>query len=368
MTKQNGYLVTWDEMSTMDARPVDKTTAPTGNGIVTKSESITYYNWDPNYLLNYTDNQCPPYEAFVPIVSLISITFKSISVGGVDCFIDNNGTHYNGVNEWFMGWDNTLVSGAIQAQDGTEVIYAREGVQFSTKSYVDGQYSSWGNYTGCTTTVEVYEDNILIASNSKYFTNESRPSAGNWRIDTDVVNFTPIYGKIYEIRTYNHNLQGPPDCEFIPSFENVILQTELQECLGSLEFTFQYIERQGPCAALHNCNDATFYLRGNQITIGTVYLSNTGGSNDQFNYPPGQTSGPNRYNILTLTTQQAQDIATAAAAAQSGTITFDLVCALRTPCHSNVTWVTLKRNGTIIYNGCPNNNFLRIDPCTGVIS
>jgi hypothetical protein len=151
-------------------------------------------------------------------------------------------------------------------------------------------------------------------------------------------------------------------------------QTELEQCLGSLEFILQYIPTEGPCPGIHTCNAATFYLRGNTTTIGTVYLSNTAGSNDQFNRPPGVTTGFARYNSLSLTTQQSQDIA---ASSQNGNITFSLVCA--TPivvnegfgfggCHTNVTWITLKRNGTIIYNGCPNNNFLTINPCTGVIS
>lgn len=164
------------------------------------------------------------------------------------------------------------------------------------------------------------------------------------------------------------------DCTLEATFTEVTPQTELEECLGSLEFIVQYSDTEGQCPGGHSCNAATFYLRGNTTTIGTVYLSNTGGSNDQFNYPPGHTSGYDRYNELTLTTQQAQDIA---ASSQDGNITFALVCA--TPvnvnygygnggCHTNVTWITLKRNGQTIYSGCPNNNFLTINPCTGVIS
>jgi len=223
MTKQTGYLVTWDEMSTMGATPVEDTTAPTGDKIVTKSESTDYYQWDDKYLLNYVDNQCPPYEAFIPVANLVSITYSSSAVGGPDCYIDNNGTHYNGQEEWLMGWDRPLVSGDIQPENGTVAIYAIDGVEFSTKSYVDGRYSTWGNYTGCTTTVEVYENNILIASNSVSFTNINRPDASNWRVDTELVNFTPIYGRTYEIRTYNHDLIGPLDCDFTATFTPYIL-------------------------------------------------------------------------------------------------------------------------------------------------
>lgn len=141
-----------------------------------------------------------------------------------------------------------------------------------------------------------------------------------------------------------------------------------------MQFIVQYSDTLGPCPGLHDCNAATFYLRGNNVNIGTVYLSNTGGSNDMLNYPPGVTSGYDRYNSLTLTTQQAQNIA---ASSSAGNISFSLVCA--TPidvnygygfgaCHTNVTWITLKLNNETIYSGCPNNNFLTINPCTGVIS
>jgi hypothetical protein len=149
--------------------------------------------------------------------------------------------------------------------------------------------------------------------------------------------------------------------------------TEVVNCLANMEFIVQYSPTSGPCPGGHTCNAATFYLRGNNITIGTVYLSNTGLSNDQFNYPPGVTSGLARYNSLTLTTQQAQDIA---ASSTGGNISFALVCATGIDqnfgfgfggCHTNVTWVTLKLNNETIYSGCPNNNFLTINPCTGQV-
>jgi hypothetical protein len=223
MTKQTGYLVTWDEMSTMGATPVEQTTAPTGDKIVTKSESTDYYSWDEKYLLSYNGNQCPPYEAFVPIVNLVSISYSSQAVGGPDCYIDNNGTHYNGLEEWLMGWDRTISSGDLQPENSTFAIFGREGEEFTAKSYVDGRYSTWGDYTGCTTTVEVYEDNILIASNSVSFTNINRPDASNWRVDTEPVTFTPIYGKTYEIKTYNHDLIGPLDCDFTATFTPYVI-------------------------------------------------------------------------------------------------------------------------------------------------
>ena len=144
-------------------------------------------------------------------------------------------------------------------------------------------------------------------------------------------------------------------------------------CLSSLEFIVQYSDELGECPGGHSCDAATFYLRANTTTVGTVYLSNTGGVTDQFNYPPGETSGLNRYNVLTLTPEQVQEIATTS---EDSNISLSLICA--TPidvnygwglgqCHSNVTWVTLKLDGTEVYSGCPENNFLTINPCTGVV-
>jgi len=228
MTKQTGYLVTWNEMSTMGATPVEQTTAPTGDKIVTKSESTDYYQWDEKYLLSYNNNQCPPYEAFVPVVNLVTVTYSSSAVGGPDCYIDNNGTHYNGLQEWLMGWDRIIVSGDVQPENGTIAIYARDGEEFTAKSYVDGRYSTWGDYTGCTTTVEVYENNILLTGSSLSFTNINRPDDSDWRVETEV-KFTPIYGRTYEIRTYNHDLIGPLDCDFTATFTPYTLSETTQK-------------------------------------------------------------------------------------------------------------------------------------------
>lgn len=225
MTKQTGYLVTWDEMSTMNATPVEQTTAPNGDKIVTKSESTDYYSWDEAYLSKYEDNQCPPYEAFVPTVNLVSILFSSQAAGGADCYIDNNGTHSNGVEEWLMGWDRSINSGDLQPENSTFAIFGREGEEFTAKSYVDGRYSTWGDYTGCTTTVQVIANGLLVAQNSQYFTNESRPDATNWRVETEV-KFTPTNNYVYQIRTFNHSLVGPPDCNYTATFtEETISET-----------------------------------------------------------------------------------------------------------------------------------------------
>ncbi len=143
-------------------------------------------------------------------------------------------------------------------------------------------------------------------------------------------------------------------------------------CLSDFVITVDYLETG--CAAGHNCNAANFYLRANGVTIGLATLSNTGGSNDHFNYPEGETIGNHRTNTFTLTTQQAQDIADASV---DGNIVFQLDCAIPITedagygfgqCHTSASHMTIVRNGEEIYNDCPNLNTFTIDPCTGVVT
>jgi len=137
-----------------------------------------------------------------------------------------------------------------------------------------------------------------------------------------------------------------------------------------------------PCGGGHTCCGARFYVRANTITVydsidptkNTVSLNNSGCSGifpltDDLNYPteapysPGYV-GFSRYDEITISSAQAQTIA---AASPDGNISFSLVCADPTFCHSGVTWIRLYRNGVLIYNGCPTDNFVKINPCTGVI-
>lgn len=138
-------------------------------------------------------------------------------------------------------------------------------------------------------------------------------------------------------------------------------------CLSNTEIIVQYNETLGPCPGGHTCDLATFDLVGNTVLIGTAYLSNTNGANDQLNYPDGETTGPNRYNSFIITSQQAADMA---ATSVDGNISFSLLCGLPSgqTCHQGVAWVIMKLNGVEVYNACPQNNFLTINPCTGVIS
>lgn len=137
-------------------------------------------------------------------------------------------------------------------------------------------------------------------------------------------------------------------------------------CLSSMEVIVQYNERLGPCPGGHTCNSAKFNLMANGVNIGLVNLNNVSETLEAGQARPnGETSGRNRINSFFITPQQAQTIV-AANIPNDGFISFSLVCATGS-CHSGVAWTTLKLDGAVIYNGCPTNNFLTINPCTGVI-
>ncbi|WP_415327983.1 PKD domain-containing protein [Chryseobacterium sp. MMS23-Vi53] len=139
-------------------------------------------------------------------------------------------------------------------------------------------------------------------------------------------------------------------------------------CLNGMKVVIQYRHGTDPG---HTCNDANFNLKGNGILIqgsdpyshptikGNIHLSNTGGSQDAHN-----GSGYSRYNAITITQAEAQQIASLS---PDGFVKFSLECAL-SYCHTGVafTQIFLANATTPIYSGYPNGNFLEINPCTGV--
>jgi hypothetical protein len=138
------------------------------------------------------------------------------------------------------------------------------------------------------------------------------------------------------------------------------------ECLSSMDVVIQYNTTKGPCPGGHTCNAARFNLLANGIPLGLVNLNNASQSLETGQArPDGETSGPNRISTISITPAQAQQIASANQP-NDGFISFSLVCADNT-CHTGVAWTTLKLNGLVIYSGCPTNNFLTINPCTGEI-
>ncbi len=139
------------------------------------------------------------------------------------------------------------------------------------------------------------------------------------------------------------------------------------QCLSSMEIIVQYNQSLGPCPGGHTCNNAKFNLMANgTVNLGLVNLNNLGTSlQPGQNRPNNETSGPNRINSFLITPAQAQSIADTDPNGD-GFISFSLVCA-EAVCHTGVAWTTIKLGGNVIYNGCPTNNFLTINPCTGKI-
>lgn len=141
----------------------------------------------------------------------------------------------------------------------------------------------------------------------------------------------------------------------------------LIQCLSSLEITIQYNESLGPCPGGHRCNSAKFSLMANGVLkIGDVNLNNSSETLQAGqSRPNGETKGPNRINTIQISSTDAQSIA-ATDPNGTGFISFSLVCA-DASCHDGVAWTTLKLGGVVIYDGCPRNNFLTINPCTGEV-
>lgn len=141
-------------------------------------------------------------------------------------------------------------------------------------------------------------------------------------------------------------------------------------CLDGMQVIIQYnVNHLDKPGNTHTCNNATFNLKGNGIVIKPVYLNNAGGSTDSNNRPAGETTGPNRYNKITISRAEAEAIANAPSAAANGFITFSLDCALtgNANCHQGVAWTQILLDNEIIYDGFPSNNFLTINPCTGEV-
>lgn len=179
--------------------------------------------------------------------------------------------------------------------------------------------------------------------------------------------------------TYNIVATAPNGCTNTLIY-TINVEAAIIACLGNFTVTVE----TGPGCASHNCNGATFYLLGNNVNIGTAYLSNSGGTEDVCStnsiYPTvtcngtGVGNGSVRSSSFTLTTLQAQTIA---AASVNGNITFALGCAvnpnsvgysgIRGNCHTQAARMRISRNGVQIYDACPNGNTFTINPCTGVI-
>jgi hypothetical protein len=185
------------------------------------------------------------------------------------------------------------------------------------------------------------------------------------------------------------------------------------ECLDGLVIEAIYIgttydydllipEYSHPCllaVGSHNCNRALFELYGNGdansgVYIGDFRMNNAddvgGGTTahsgnsicqDYHKLLPNamlggaQPTDISRYDKITLTYQQALDIATTNPIGNNivdfyfipAMVTYGVSCDGNTAPHDHITWIRIsKSTGEVIYNGCPEGNFLRLDICTGV--
>ena len=170
----------------------------------------------------------------------------------------------------------------------------------------------------------------------------------------------------------------------VPSPTPQTTQTVLESCIGSLTFVVEYnnsSQNGSPCSGGHGCNRAVFDILANSVVLGQVNLNNAGGIHDDVNRPPtypnypGASSG-DRYNALSITSSQAQSIASNS---PNGLIDFSFDCAciwsganqncVGSSCHTDVSWVRIIKDMGLsteeeLYNGCPNGNFIQdFDPC-----
>jgi hypothetical protein len=160
-----------------------------------------------------------------------------------------------------------------------------------------------------------------------------------------------------------------------------------------------YVHPCYPTIGTHDCNRALFELYGNGdansgVYIGDLRMNNAEGSGggvtihsgnniceDYHNHPDILTGGlwsgteQSRYDRITLTYQQALDIATASPGGGTivdfyflpAMITYGTTCYDETAPHSEITWIRIsKSTGEVIYNGCPEGGFLSLDVCTGI--
>lgn len=217
------------------------------------------------------------------------------------------------------------------------------------------------------------------------------PFGGSW-VDFPVTAPPAGQSKQYTFRVYNS-----PDCGkwydrtvtvTSPSCETSQPPSEppIQQCAAGLTITARYSAVDGPCGHTHFCNAAAWMMKANGVDIGVVNLNNAryGQASQAYytEYPykdtgslPGkQSSDPHgRRSDLSISSDQARSIA---AASPDGTIELSLSCLVPANrdlgygvgrCHTDTNWVTITRNGQTLYDGCPANNFLKFNPCTGQI-
>ena len=203
-------------------------------------------------------------------------------------------------------------------------------------------------------------------------------------ISSGYPNLNPSLNVTNYTGNYFNNQTVYPDCDSC---------LPLVSCIESLTFVVEYnhlsgVTNNNPCTVYpngtrgHTCNQAVFNINANGVLLGQVNLNNIGGSYDNQNFPPNYpnyvgSSPYDRYDSITLTSQQAQNIASNST---NGLIdfTFDCGCiqnvnCTNSSCHTGVGWVRLIRDlglpsEEVLYSGCAVGNILNgFDPCQTIL-
>jgi hypothetical protein len=134
--KQNGYLVTLDDLSTMGLKP--KGTAATGKGVANKKEIIDnyYVNESATPFANYANNECPRYEDIVDTLGLdFTITYsctKPTQTISISSLSGGNGSYQ--VSSTTYSTEADALSGSTVAMSGSTKTYTAQSSSSGTST------------------------------------------------------------------------------------------------------------------------------------------------------------------------------------------------------------------------------------------
>jgi len=135
-----------------------------------------------------------------------------------------------------------------------------------------------------------------------------------------------------------------------------------EKCLVNLEIEVKYEKETNaafPCRGGHTCNEATFDVKMNGVSIGVANLNNL------------KDSGSRTSGILKIDDAKAKQII----GVNTKIITFSLRCLSGQNCHSGTPEIVIKKNNEKIYHSCSpaisrgdENEYpiLTLDPCGNV--
>ncbi len=155
-----------------------------------------------------------------------------------------------------------------------------------------------------------------------------------------------------------------------------------RECIEEIKIKAIYREKkkavpEGICYGGHLCDRSNYNININGVTVGEVSLNNRKNSAyNKDNTPPFEDWNPeqnperdserDRYSEIKLTDAQIDSIIDSG---EKLDISLDCNCikgvnCSSDRCHEDKTWIILEVDGTEIYSGCPNGNFIEgLNPC-----